>query len=124
LSKKKREIKKHETELIALKVVPIDVGMVSTVNWLNSFLSVHTLWSCEGDDPSDDPLRDQPYVSFFCWDVYDLQKITEKIQQYFPGAGLDFGIITVENYAGYLRYTIRFQTKEVFSRWKSKMGFK
>lgn len=114
--KKKKKRDRHETVPVVLKQYHVDKGMVSTVQWLNSFQGVYTLFSCEGHDSE----RGKPYVMFHCWDVYDLQKICENIQR-FPG--FEFGTIVVENFFGYLRYILRFNSLESFADFKNRMGF-
>lgn len=113
---KHRRENRHSTVPVVLKEYHIDRGMVSTVQWLNSFQGVYTLFSCEGYDSA----RKSPYVMFHCWDVYDLQKICEQIQR-FPG--FEFGTIVVENFFGHLRYILRFNSIKTFADFKQRMGF-
>lgn len=106
----------HKTVQLALKIVSIDVGMVSTVNWLNSFYSVFTQWSCEGYDLKPVyPWQHAPYVMFSCYDVNELSIILSKIS---------FGYVVIENYNGNLRYIIRFDSVKSFKDWKKTMRFK
>lgn len=118
--KKKQKRAKHETTFVSLKRCHVDKGVASTVQWLNSFQGVYTLFSCEGYDSAKGSTARPPYVMFHCWDIYDLQKICEKIQR-FPG--FDYGTIVVENCFGHLRYILRFNSLESFADFKNSMGF-
>lgn len=116
---KNNSASRHKTVPVAIKTVEIDVAMVSTIQWLNSFTSVNTLWCCEGCGSAEN----STYVMFSCWDNYDLQKICQAVKSFYPGGGYLYGKIEVENFNGYFRYDLRFRTKKLFEEWKIKMKF-
>lgn len=74
--------KPHQTRRVVVKEAPIDVLMVELVKWLNSFESVVTLHSCQGEPPDKDGVTaaaDRPYVLFLCLDHVDLIRILATI---------------------------------------------
>lgn len=100
----------HKIELIKLKghndLVPIDVNIVDVVVWLNSFESVRTLFSCEGEPG-------KPYVQFICTDQNDLKTIIEKVQYKHGPKSEDmwlYGRVIVDapSWMPTLRYYLRF----------------
>jgi len=56
----------------------IDIKIIPLVRWLNSFQSVVTQFSCQGDKVQKRTTF-LPYVSFFCEDSKDLNNIVRKI---------------------------------------------
>ncbi len=71
---------KHRTKRIALKWIDVDEKIVPLVDWLNGFDSVHTEFSCQGDDKGDDP-----YVLFKCRHDGDLATILEAFEAFGEG---------------------------------------
>jgi hypothetical protein len=72
--RKSRTMKKepHKTLKMPLKMIEVDEKIAPVVRWLNSYPSVHTLFSCQGS--AKDKRRD-PHVVFACDHFRDLCKI-------------------------------------------------
>lgn len=75
----------HATKEICLKKALIDKEIIPLVNWLNSFHSIYTTYSCQGDVDhknigSSYPYV-YPYVSFLCGDLDDLNVIKKHIKE-------------------------------------------
>jgi len=64
--------KAHITLKMPLKMIEVDKKIAPVVRWVNSFQSVHTLYSCEGSKKRS---RQNPYVLFSCHKFADLCKI-------------------------------------------------
>ena len=69
---------RHKATIVQIggSVVHVDIGIEPLVDWLNSFTSVYTHSSCEGDTKKDNN-GDMylPYVSFKCNNNADLRQI-------------------------------------------------
>jgi hypothetical protein len=64
---------KHETQTLQkVNIFDVDINIVSVVNWLNSFESVNTQWSCEDNG-------DRPYVVFTCFSLLSLTRIADTL---------------------------------------------
>ena len=87
----------HKTMRTAIKTEDIDTGIVGVVKWLNSFESVYTLQSCQGEDGDGDG---KPYVLFHCGDPTDLIKILDEAHT--------FATMQIEWYQNSFRYNLRF----------------
>lgn len=107
----KKDLSDHKTTLRMIKCAHIDTEMCSTIDWLNSFDGVYTLFCCQGDKN----ISDSTYVMFHCWEIFDLQRIAESVYYH--------GTITVETRDGHLRYILRFNSIKTFRNFKRKMGF-
>ena len=97
----------HKTKRVVIKQSDIDINIIPVVKWLNSFESVHTLFSCEGEtkqELKDGGERNKPYVLFTCWDQLELMTILRE---------LDVATCEVTYYEAYgLRYRLKFIDKE------------
>jgi hypothetical protein len=69
----------HKTLKMPLKMIEVDRKIAPAVRWLNSFPSVHTLYSCQG---SEKRKHQNPYVLFSCNKFADLCKIVNYLSQY------------------------------------------
>jgi hypothetical protein len=67
-----RKKEKHKTLRIPLKMLEVDVKIAPVVRWLNSYPSVHTLFSCQG---SAKDKHFDPNVLFACDKYFDLYRI-------------------------------------------------
>jgi len=67
-----RKKEKHKTLKMPLKMIEVDVKIAPVVRWLNSYPSVHTLFSCQGSAKNKRP---RPYVLFACNKYFDLCNI-------------------------------------------------
>lgn len=120
----------HKGKNISIKKANIDVGMVSTIKWLNSLYGVNTEFCCEGGEPT---LNDKPYVLFYCNNIGSLAKIADVINKINMNTttplkckdyeNVDYGNIDIQNYNGYLRFRLCFRDVETFKEWKIFMGF-
>jgi hypothetical protein len=99
-------IKLHNTKEIIIKKAEVDEKIIPFVNWLNSFQSVITEYSCQGDS------ENRPYVLFKCYDHYDLIDILKLISN--DCGGTREGIVMeVDMYpTNTIRYAIRFDSEE------------
>lgn len=68
-------MKKHKTKSISLKRINVDIKIIPIVDWLNSFDSVFTKFSCEGG-------KHKPYIVFSCDSSRDLFEITRRVGTY------------------------------------------
>lgn len=67
-------VKIHKTENIIIKSVPVDRKIKRFVQWLNSFSSIETLYSCQGERGSKtSKTNHDAYVSFICGDLEQLK---------------------------------------------------
>ncbi len=66
-------MKDHKTKKILIKSADVDVKIIKVVNWLNSFETVFTKYSCQGDS------KNKPYVVFACDTSDELFKISSKV---------------------------------------------
>ncbi len=108
----------HKTKRVVIKQGDVDVKIVPVVKWLNSFESVHTLFSCEGgtreelkntsklDESS--MAHNKPYVLFTCWDQLELMTILRELHMSVWGTTCE--VTWYEPYP--LRYHIKFRDKE------------
>ena len=61
----------HRTRSVPIKNAEVDEKILPVVLWLNTYRSVYTIFSCEGDE------RGDPYVLFTCSSLetlYDIQR--------------------------------------------------
>lgn len=103
----------HKTVLVVIDgvEVEIDSGIAPMVVWLNSFQSVRTLWSCEGEE--DEP-RLPPYISMRCGSIDDLRAIVGRLSWSFgPAFVIHLVTTTVDWHEGDLRYFLRFRSKSL-----------
>lgn len=109
----------HKTMVVVLKgkSVEIDIEMVETVRWLNSFNSITTHHCCQGY------VNERPYIKF----THDPRIVDELVtvmnvihdlrsngdlmmySQVLATLDVDHGLI----------YTIRFYSRETFEMWKT-----
>ena len=71
--------KDHATSNIVIKKADVDKKIIPVVNWLNSFASVTTKWSCQGDAKDSKSPWLGPYVVFSCDQLFDLLRIVNKV---------------------------------------------
>jgi hypothetical protein len=91
----------HRARKIPVRVAEVDIEIIPIVQWLNQFRSIHTLYSCEGNDKADEVGK--PYVSFLCTEPEDLVRALN-------GLGAD-AEVEVDLHNGVLRYCARFRSK-------------
>jgi len=78
----------HKATQIALKEAEIDDGIKPIIDWLNSYETAITAWSCEGDkNPNTPPHSSKksvalPYVYFSCSCSSDLSQILKMIDRF------------------------------------------
>ena len=99
----------HKTQRIPIKMEDVDINIIPVVVWLNSFSSVITLFSCEGDEVDEDDdefdvLSKKPYVLFICSDQMQLMHILEYSQQ--------VSTTEISMHNTQIRYCMRFNSKE------------
>jgi tRNA(Phe) wybutosine-synthesizing methylase Tyw3 len=106
-------LKAHKTKDVVIKVGKVDEGIAPVVNWLNSFDSIFTFYSCEGDfEKNGNAMKYHPehsikkvaYVLFHCSIPLDLIKVCSALGSY--------GQVIVDYYNGSLRYKIEFDNKQ------------
>lgn len=98
--------KSHRTKKVIIKREDIDIGIVEIVNWLNSFESVITKFSCEGYGKEGDPYVGYPYVTFICDDKIDLMNILRILGN---SATIEVSLEYINR--SNLQYTLRFPSK-------------
>ena len=124
----------HETTPIEVKsgiFADVDCGAVWLVNWLNSFPSIKTYWSCQGwwgDPPGSFP-QCSAYCSFGCDSQEDLVKVLDVICGFIYATGaihqdkdgssvanvvIQFSWLLDHDYC----YNIWFEDEETFDRFK------
>ena len=64
----------HRQRRVVLKRVPVDVGIIPVVRWLNNLAHVTTEYSCQGYDD----VVQRPYVLFRCDDDAELAVVYEE----------------------------------------------
>lgn len=102
-------MKEHKTNKIVIKkekIANIDSKIIPVVNWLNSFESIITLFSCEGGDNCKDyPDKQYPYIMFYCDSSLDLSIVLDNV--------FSFASVKVEyiKSCGRLRYYMQFFNK-------------
>lgn len=100
----KRE--KHKTESVSLGKADIDVGIIPTINWLNSLKGVQTTHCCQGHPD------ERPYVTFRCDNLWSLGTILGALNEYINEREFSLSIYG-------LRFTIGFKSEkhlEVFQK--------
>lgn len=99
----------HKTTNIIIKSAEVDNGIVPVVGWLNSFSSVVTRHSCQGD-PTKKNGKPQalPYVQFTCDDQIELATIL----RVFGTAGTVHVCLNDMNYGSSLMYVLGFTSTE------------
>ena len=133
---------KHKTREIPLKLIEVDLNIIPVVNWLNSFETVYTFFSCEGSDSKPPRTSYLPYVLFWCFDSNDLFDIMKKIDSFQvirerskgnPAAYIHSAdrIITVDvnmrtdtNIPSHLRYSVNFPNKKTLRLFNKYLGGK
>lgn len=65
----------HPASVMVVKSALVDIKIQSVVNWLNSFESVTTRWSCEGDLNADNEYNAKPMIVFYCESNLELATI-------------------------------------------------
>jgi len=70
----------HPTKRIVVKEGDIDEGIIPVVAWLNSFYTVCTYASCQGDQTVKDGSC-LPYVTFVCGHTDDLMAIKKTVRE-------------------------------------------
>jgi hypothetical protein len=107
---KKAHLTGHETKRVVIKEGDVDVKIIPLINWLNSFESITTLFSCEGDGKKkiEKKVANQPYVLFTCWDHFELSAILRELDR--CGCGVTCEATYWAPYP--LRYMIKFEHKK------------
>jgi hypothetical protein len=84
--------------------VAVDVGIVAVIEWLNSFESVVTLFSCEGDE------KRSAYVLFRCGSSEELKTILLRLDGVLsPHDLIRYGTVIVDWFDGEFRYELKFE---------------
>lgn len=105
----KAHLTEHKTKKIVIKHGDVDVKIIPLVKWMNSFESVHTLFSCEGgtleDIENKEKYSNKPYVLFTCWCQLDMMMILRETRH--------VSVCEVTWYESYpIRYHLKFPDKE------------
>ena len=110
----------HKAKVIALKMAAVDEGIIPVVQFLNEFSGIWTIWSCQGDELSnDDDSGYYPYVTFFVEEMTALRSLLH----YLRGAPCE---VVIEPWTDYIpfRFAINFADRnhlDTFVKWiKSK----
>lgn len=73
----------HTTKLLTIKQAQVDLEIIPLINWLNSYESVVTQYSCEGEhcEEEDEDLQlKRPYILFTCNNLIDLISILSVLE--------------------------------------------
>ena len=115
LNKKYRKWKPHKQTIIKSQI-EVDIGIKPLVEWLNSFPSVSTEYSCQGDWlKSGEPIQNVSgtYILFSCRNLSDLAQICLVIKKFDYYGKIK---VSVENYEGCLRFRLQIDHRDYLKK--------
>lgn len=103
-------------QVIVKRQIEVDIGIKPLVEWLNSFPSVSTEYSCQGDWLKNGEPRQYlsgAYILFSCRDLSDLAQICLAFKKFYYDGKIK---VLVENYEGCLRFRLQIDHKNYLNK--------